>query len=444
MDSLPIKNGLGVAEDLASTDTPAGMVTHHLLGTNDLCQDAWGRQKVINDLTLFAGLWSFNVPNRQWVAFHQDTAAPQLGFVEVGEIPTDNTGTHVKSVNGMLEVEADTDYNVHLQSKRHMRYQPNRGYLYSTAVLLPDPNTSGYIRQFGIMGGRRNGLYFELIGNGSGFTLNVVRRRNIDGAVDETKTDITTLLPVGFDPSKGHVYDIQAQWRGVGNIKFYIDLALIHTEELLGTLTAMSVSNPSFHVGWSCFGDGARILAGCVDVSSEGGYREQKLPAFASTGDDLIAMRKNAGVTTSILAVKVPTEITYNGSLADYTRDLVVNRLVPFCKDECILSIWTGRLVNTPNLDIVSLFNQSPDSFWEYAIEDPGTDELDIAFQLDKSSMSNPFAVRMEKDLAVFIPMSGENDTEFHLTAGDILVVAFKPDGINQLAGVTLEMAEEV
>ena len=444
MNSLPILDGNGSNVDLATTIIPSGAVTHHALGANDLCLDAWGRQKIVNDYTMFAGLWSFNVPNRQWVAFHQDTTNLPGGFVEVGEIPKDNTGTHIKSYNGMLSVKADTDFNVHLQSKRHMRYQPNKGFLYSTAVILPDPTNVLYTRHFGVMGGRRNGLYFELIGTGSAFTLNVVRRRHIGTAVEEFKTDITASLPDGFDMSKGHVYDIQAQWRGVGNIKFFIDLALIHTEELLGTLDAMSVSNPSFHVGWSAFGDGAEILAGCVDVSSEGGYREQKLYTSATSGDTLLSCRKDGGNSTALLGLRIPTEITYNGSAADYTRDLLINRMSPFGKDEMVISVWAGREINLPNLAGVSLFQDNEDSYWQSAIEDTGTDELDIAFQLDKANMRNVYAARLEKDVFIPIQMTGREDLDYYMTAGDIMIFAFKPDGNSQLAGITVEMSEEM
>lgn len=444
MNSLPIKNGLGAADNLAATSLPQGEATHHILGTNDLCIDAWGRQKVVNDLTLFSGMWSFNVPNRQWVAYHMDVTAPQLGFIEVGAIPTDNTGSHVKSINGMLKVSSDSDYQIHLQSKRHMRYQPNKGYLYSTAVILPDPTNALYTRHFGVMGGSRNGLYFELIGNGSDYTLNAVRRRFIDGVIQEFATDITSFLPDGFDMSKGHVYDIQAQWRGVGDIKFFIDLQLVHTENLLGTLDAMSVSNPSFHVGWSCFGDGATIYAGCVDVTSEGGHQEQKLYTTATTGTEMIACRKDGGNPTAILAVKIPKEITYNGDITDYTRDLLLTRMTPFCRDEAVISVWYGRAANTTNLDAVSLFTRAHDSYWEYAVESAATDELDIAFQLDMSEMDNRYSVRIEKDLPVFISMSGEDIMDHYLTTGDIVVFAFEPEGTSQLAGMTLEMGEDV
>jgi len=62
-----------------------------------------------------------------------------------------------------------------------------------------------------------NGIFFELAGDGTNYTLNfVIRNHFID-----TKYNITNKLPVGFDPSKGNLYDFQMQWRGVGDVKVF-------------------------------------------------------------------------------------------------------------------------------------------------------------------------------------------------------------------------------
>ncbi len=60
-----------IEPDQTLTEMSEGMVvispeTKFILGKNDLGNDAWGRQKVVFDYSLFHGIWTYDVPNRIW------------------------------------------------------------------------------------------------------------------------------------------------------------------------------------------------------------------------------------------------------------------------------------------------------------------------------------------------------------------------------------------
>ena len=400
------------------------------LATNDLGRDAWGRPKVITDFTLFSALWTFSVPNRVWLQ-QNDVGS---GYVEQSAI--DNT--LVKSTNGYLQITGNST-DVSLVSKRHPRYQPNKGLLYSTAVILPNPNYVGN-RQFGLLS-TESGVFFDLEGDGSSWTLSVTRRTTVGGTTTDTSVDITSMLPSGFDISKGHVYDIQMEWRGVGNFMVYVDLALVYTFALLGTLTGMSISNPALHVGWRCLnaagGNDLLLIAGCVDVTSEGGHVSNKLPTSVSTGTTLLATT-NTG--KAMLAVRLPILTSYDGNNVRYTRDMILTRMDAFCKDEAFRSIYMGRLSTATNLAALASWSTNTDSLYEYKDNTGGA--LDTAFQLDKAGMDNIFSIRNEKDIST-IHKFGSEHADWYLTGGDIIVVELKSDGTST-GGITLEFSEEI
>lgn len=401
------------------------------LATNDLGRTAWGIPKFSLDYSLFHGMWSLSVPNRVWLQYNDIGA----GFVEQGAV--DNT--LVKSVNGMLFVGGDATTDIRLSSKRHLRYQPNRGLLFSTALAMPNP-TKIEKRRFGLKTNGSNGIVFELEGDGTNWTLNLIKITTVDGVVSEIKTDITDKLPPGFDPALGPVYDIQMQWRGFGDYVFYISLNEVYIMDMIDTLTHVSISNPALSVTFESTDNltpSAGMFVGCVDVTSEGGSNENKLPNSIDTGTTLLTTT-NAG--TAILALKLPTTILYNGNQEPYTRDLVIKKLSTFCKDEAFRSVYYARLIDTPNLDAIT-WQTGNDSGYQYAVNSAGA--LDTAFQLDKASMNLVYAIRGEKDIAIEHNFSPEGSAPRYLSGGDILILELKSDN-NSTGGATLEFDEEM
>jgi len=59
-----------------------------------------------------------------------------------------------------------------------------------------------------------------------------------------------------FDPTKGNVYQVDYQWLGFGNARFWIEspdtgeFIIAHTVKYAGTATKPSLSNPTFRGGW--------------------------------------------------------------------------------------------------------------------------------------------------------------------------------------------------
>ena len=109
--------------------------------------DAWGRAKTITDRSILHGMFSFNVPVKVW----RET----LNGIE-------QAFTNATSVDGALNLTSGGtfDDNTILETYRHPRYQPNRGYLYSKALIMPNPSDSG-LRRFGA-GTAENGVFFSL------------------------------------------------------------------------------------------------------------------------------------------------------------------------------------------------------------------------------------------------------------------------------------------
>jgi len=429
-----------IEPDQTLTEMSEGAVTLSsetklILGKNDLGNDAWGRQKVVFDHSLFHGVWTFDVPNRLWKQFN-DTGS---GWTERGGV--DNN--LVKSDGGMLCVTATSTTDVLLQSKRNPRYQPNRGHLYSTAAIFPSPSISGS-RIMGI-GTSENRVFLKLEGDGAASAFYVGHRTTVNGVTTDYETDITSYLPEGFDFSKGHVYDIQMEWRGVGNFYVYVDLELVYTVALLGTLTGVSVANPAlpvfFEVKDAEAGGDVVLKTGCVDVTSEGGTAESLLPATVSTGDSLLST--SSGDVVAILAVRSPDTITYNGDSVIYTRDATLDSVTSFVKDEAFRLYYRGRLVNTSALSALTGWQPIGDGFLQYRTNSDG--DLDTAFQTDLAAGDARlfYSTRGEKDFAIREDISTRQVSKYYLSPGDIYIFAIKSDG-NSTGGLTVELSEEI
>lgn len=220
------------------------------LASNDLGLDAWGRPKMVSDRSIVHGMFSFNVPVTTWKETFNGT---------------ERAITNASSVDGKLVLTSGATFNdgTILSTYRNPRYQPNRGYLYSTAGIIPNVSDSG-IRRWGVFT-EDNGVYFSLeVG-----TLYAVVKTTVGGVTTEDKKAITLG---DIDLSKGNVFDIQFQWRGVGNYKFFINLKEVVSFDYLGTLTDLSMSNPALPIAFQCYNLGQEVEMhfGCVDVTSEG------------------------------------------------------------------------------------------------------------------------------------------------------------------------------
>lgn len=285
------------------------------LGDDGIYADAWGRQKMILDHSLFHGVWTFDVPDVLWLEYYNGVEIPK---------------TNAISKNSMLQLVSNGG-DTYLMSKRHPRYQPNRGHLYSTAFNLDNAT----------------------MGNG---TLYAVIRTFKDDAIYEDRKVVDLSDYPTYAPSKGNIYDIQLQWRGVGGIKFFVNHKELAHFDYLGTLDELSISNPALPASYECSNTGkiragvftpqsgcffewvfadpqdTSIRCGCVDVTSEGGSDESQ--QFVSIVGKEVTISDD-----TILVVRIPE--TFKGQMN--TRDLQLHKIKSTTDKKGSVKVYTTR-----------------------------------------------------------------------------------------------------
>jgi hypothetical protein len=307
--AVPVSGPLTDAQLRAS---PVNTTINKAFG--DLIVDAWGIPKVSLPHSLFHGLFTFDIPAAQWFMYH--------GVTQV------YTSTNIASTNSAGVVTANaTQPSVTLQSRMCPRYQPNRGHLYSTALWCPSKTADG-VREWGLST-TENGVFFRLKSDG---LLYAVLRSNSIETVEEV---IDTSVVDGFDVQKGNVYDIQYQWRGVGDYKFYINLVLVHTFENLGTLTALSMQNPALPATYKAVRTTADVAMhiGCVDISSENGSDNKLQPRTAYAN-----ISRNG---TDLPVITIHNPLLINGQTN--TRTIFPVHISVSCDKKAVFKTWKHR-----------------------------------------------------------------------------------------------------
>lgn len=291
------------------------------LATNDLSHDAWGTPKVSFPVSLFSSVFTFNIDPDAWFTFEND--------IQV------YTSTDIISENseGVLRTTV-TNQILLLESRECPRYQPNRGHLYSTALWCPN-KTADSIRQWGVGVNGENGVGFRLMPDGLLYAV------LMSGGVETMNEEIDTSKVLNsqggsFDVEKGNVYDIQYQWRGVGDYHLFINLILVHTFKNLGTLTALSMENPALpaHFYAERITEDAEIHIGCVDISSENGennFRE----AYKSAYSEAVSVSSN----TPVIVVHNPLLISGQTN----TRTMTLARISVTCSKKAVFKVWSTR-----------------------------------------------------------------------------------------------------
>jgi hypothetical protein len=365
-----------------------GSVNNLPLGASGLVSDAWGVQKVSLPFSVYHGLFTFDVPPSQWFMYHGTTQV--------------YTSTNIKSTDSAGEITATAAIpSVTLESRATPRYQPNRGHLFSTALWCPNPGNDG-TRDFGLST-VENGVYFRLTSTG----LHAVLK---SGGV-ETKVELidTSVLP-GFDVSKGNVYDIQYQWRGVGNYYFFINLKLVHVFPNLGTLTALSLEDPALPAYFKSVRNtqDVSMFVGCVDITSENGNDDRL--QYASAESD----RTVTGTNVPLIVIYNPLQIDGRTN----TRMLELARITLTSDKRTVFKVWTTR---NPAAIIGATF--APRGFGSYVQTDVspgGTPATSINTALLVPVTSIPVNANETKETTN--PFSGRID--FLLVRGDYLVIS--------------------
>lgn len=300
--------------DIYRQRVEASIAAGQSLGSGDITLDAWGAQKVSLPRSLFHGMFTFDVPQTKWFMYANGTQVYSSSDIT----STDGAGKLLTTV---------TNHTLLIESRVAPRYQPNRGHLFSTALWCPSKTANG-VREWGL-GTAENKVLFRLKADGKLYAVLV------SGGAQIYEQEIDTSAVAGFDVEKGNTYDIQYQWRGVGNYKFFINLTHVHTFNHLGTLTQLSMENPALPV---------RILAqrttqdvslhiGCVDISSENGLQEQL--EYGSAYAAAVAVSTD----TPVIVVRQPLQI--NGETN--TRDLTLARISFSCSKKAVFRVWATR-----------------------------------------------------------------------------------------------------
>ena len=412
-----VKNNSNVSETLSVAVQPelSGEVVSvenplpTRMGVGDLTVSAWGEPVFVQPTSLFHGVWTFDIPPTMWNV--------ELDGTEItATTEADNNGAYSKG--GALEMDtsdANVVSTVLVHSRRHPRYQPNRGHKYSTAVIVPDAANDGTV-DFGLFNDE-NGIFFRV---GTDGLLYAVRK---SGGVEVAEELIDTSVISGFDLTKGNVYDIQYQWRGVGNYKFFINLTLVHTMNLLGALSVLSIENPALPASFKVTKGATQnvsLIVGCVDITSEGGKtgREQYGSAIGSQGGN--------NIDYPIVSIYNPPTINSKPN----TRDLKLARVTASSDGKVTVKVWKTRT-------LVALTGES------FAAIGNGSyvqiDTTATAMVTANAALVTQFKV--EANSAMVIDNPSRETIDFYVTHGDIIIVSYTG---NANVDAVIEFGEEI
>lgn len=388
-----------------------------LQANNELTYDAWGRLKSIKDKSLFSGLFTSNVPVTMWREVFNGT---------------ERSITNSTSLNGKLRVVSGSFTNdvSTLESYRNIRYQPNRGHLYSTAGYIVNPSAL-MVRDFGTFT-EESGVFFRIKSDG----LYAVVATTINSVYQEDEQLIDTT---GIDLSKGNTYDIQFQWRGVGDYKFFIDLKLVHTISYLGSLTELTMFNPSNPVAFRSvnLGDNDAMEFGCVDVTSEGG--EPSRGQYGSVSmDNESGQVAISGYNQPVMAVR--SKLTVNGFRN--TRDTLALLASGYSDNKSMMRIWATRDF-TAITDGTQTWQDFGDGHLEYMILDP-TESTPMTFDTAKAYPAI-FGSRVGQDTTYSTSALFEGRANVYQYVGDMFVYTMhRENGGSCNVGITYEFSEEI
>lgn len=402
-------------------------------GVNDLREglgsginlDAWGRQKVTIDNSVFHGMFTFSIPSQTWKELLDDVEQPVIVLAQ--------------SVNGAGSfVSNNLNQKVRVSSYRFPRYEPNRGHLYSTACFLSNPSASGE-RSFGIFY-EESGVFFRLKSDG----LYAVIRTTISGVTTDNEQLIDTT---GIDLEKGNVYDIQFQWRGVGNYVFYINLKPVYVFDNLGKLDNLSMYNPALPASFECInqGDAVEIRVGCVDVTSEGGKNNGK--TYGSIAPPSVTRAVSIPgpnqYNTPVLVVHnkltVGTEIN--------TRDVLALLASAYSGERSIITVYATRddTAITLNSQVYADYGDGRLEYVTYDLNADGTPLVGTPISFDIAKAQLVFSAQISANSTYATSALFEGRTEIYQSPGDYFIFAMHRDnGGAASVGVTYEFGEAI
>ena len=391
------------------------------IGKNELGFTAWGVSKVSNDNSLFHGMFTYNVPVATW--YERINTVVQSSF------------TNTSSVDGALKVLAGATLNdvTNLRTYRNPRYEPNRGFIYSTAGWMINADTALMNRSFGV-GTYESGVFFRLE---SGVLKGVIR--TTESLV--TTEDTVVLDTTGIDLSKGNVFDVQYQWRGVGSYVFFLNLKEVGRFSYLGTRTSLTMYNPTVPLFFESenLGDNDAMYFGCVDVSSEGGKDNGKTYGSVSTDATSGQITFPGGGSYNTPAIAIRSKVTVGGLIN--TRDTLALLASGYTDQRCFIRIWETRDF-TAITDGTQTWTDFGDGHLEYVQYDPSAG-TPITFDTTKATLV--LGGRIYRDQTYSTSALFEGRTNIYQTPGDMFIFTLhRETGGSFNGGVTYEFAEAI
>lgn len=392
-----------------------------------LSTDAWAKLKTVHDESILHGMFTFNVPVTKWK--ESIDGVEQLSFV------------HASSVDGKLSLPSGAlNERIKLDTYRNPRYEPNRGHLYASSIFLPNHGAAAQ---------RTFGIFTEE--SGVGFRL---RSGNLYGVIRTTVNSITTdneypiTIPAGVDLSKGNTFDIQFQWRGVGDYYFFINQRIALAVGFLGTLTELSMFNPASPIAFESInqGEAVEILCGCVDVSSEGGKDNGKTYGSVSVNSNSGSVYVSAVPTSyNVPLVVARNKKTIGGQIN--TRDVLALLATAYADQKSVFRVWATRdeAAITLNGQVWSDFGDAHIEKIIYNLNPDGTPIAGSPIAFDTTKADLIFGCRVGIDVSYATSALFEGRTEIYQTPGDIFIFTMhRESGGSFSGGVTYEFAEAI
>lgn len=371
-------------------------------------KDVWGRIKVVQDRSIFSSLFTFDIPARKWLVYENDVEVRNSASTKATSI--DHTG-YFRSDGGKVLVA----------SRRHARYQPNRGYYYAGAGAI-DHKVRDCAVRWGVFTAE-NGHYFEYV-NGKLYCCRL--------ALGVVEKEEFVELNASVDLTYTFLFDIRVQMRNVGDSEFSISTYLgtaKHMMYALGKRKLFTTPNPqlpsAFEVEKISEDNGIRI--GCVDVSSEGGGEPKEEYGSAAFLD----------ITTSngtlVAAIRQPN--TINGY--KNTRDVRLTRVTFNCEKKANYELYVTR-------DPTAVTTDNGDADWTSINSGSFVERVDIAnvagFDTTNAELLTVGSVQAGE--TNFIDNPSRETIDFFLVHGDIIfIVGYSASGSST---IIIEFGEEV
>lgn len=381
-------------DDLMSSDKIGERRLKTTLGTTDLSNDVWGVPKFVQDWSVFHGMFTFDIPSSMWFVYEDG--------VEVAN----KSATNVFSQGGAAHILGDATHpSAIMESRECPRYQPNRGILLPTALIAPNPTSDG-VREWGGQTAE-NGVFFRLKADGK--LYGVLKSGGVE--VKEIALD----MPDGWSADQRHLYDIRAQWRGMGNYYFLVDLQVRGVMEFLGTVgNGVTMENPA--LPWSFRAtrntQDVELIVGCADHTSEGGRTDTE--QYGSSYSENVSVN---GTDSPVLSILNPLQIDSKTN----TRTITLARISVKCSKKATFKVWRTR---DPSAFTGATFVEIANGSTHVQTDSPDMVAGAVratAVDTTKAVIVRPIPVEAAKETQVDNPYRGR--IEFPVVRGDYIFI---------------------